>query len=272
MNALLRRFARVILPPRARWTLRESLSAGAASTIRQSWRVPICFRGAALPPAAAASAYPVPASFNAFLPTPLCDLMRREGSDKGMGWHNYTTLYHRLFGPRRDTVRRVFEMGLGTTDLSIPSSMGATGVPGASLRGWRRYFPHARVFGADIDPRALIHEDRIESYTSDQTDPAALRRLWDEHPELREPFDIVIDDGLHEPEANCCFFEHSFHRVAPGGVFIIEDVSDAAVPAWETELIARLLTHAPGFRFALVRLPHRVNRRDNNLVVAQRVG
>src|SRR4051812_37384427 len=66
----------------------------------------------------------------------LCD---KYGSDKGEalnGWHPYpwaahayTDFYWRLFDHSRNDVKRVFECGLGTTNLNIPSNMGVSGKP-----------------------------------------------------------------------------------------------------------------------------------------------
>jgi hypothetical protein len=66
--------------------------------------------------------------------------MTKYGSDKGNGWHNYTTVYSALFEEFRDQPVRIFEFGLGTNDPGAPSSMGVYGRPGASLRAWRELF------------------------------------------------------------------------------------------------------------------------------------
>ena len=38
--------------------------------------------------------------------TELCQIMTKEGSDKGSGWHNYTLLYHFLFRHRATDQRK----------------------------------------------------------------------------------------------------------------------------------------------------------------------
>ncbi|MEO8028161.1 MAG: hypothetical protein ABI823_16880, partial [Bryobacteraceae bacterium] len=83
---------------------------------------------------------------NTIAPTRMCWTMTNYGSDKGNGWHNYTTVYWSLLKDLRDKPIRIFELGLGTTNLTIPSSM-PNGVPGGSLRGWRQLFPCASIFG-----------------------------------------------------------------------------------------------------------------------------
>ena len=154
--------------------------------------------------------------------TPLCEIMGRQGSDKGHGdvgflsIHNYTILYHQLFEDLRDKPIRIFELGLGTQNVNILSAMHSTYVVGASLRGWAEYFPKAKVYGADIDHEIIFEEPRIMTYFCDQTNPYIIKTLWD-HKELEEPFDIIIEDGLHTFDANVCFFENSIHKVKKGG-------------------------------------------------------
>src|SRR5579872_2211225 len=67
--------------------------------------------------------------------SPLCQIMQRAGSDKGLGRHNYTCLYHALFAGYPSEPLHVFELGVGSTNQQLPANMGPSGVPGASLRG-----------------------------------------------------------------------------------------------------------------------------------------
>ena len=143
------------------------------------------------------------------------------GSDKGL--HCYTPLYSALFKERCDKPLRVLELGLGTNNSDMLSNMGVFGAPGASLRGWRQLFPHALVYGADIDRRILFEEVRIKTFYCDQLDPSSIRELWS-HPELRDGMDIIIEDGLHTFEANISFLEGSLDHLRPGGIYITEDV------------------------------------------------
>ena len=39
-------------------------------------------------------------------------------------------------------------------------------------------------------------------------------------------FDIIIEDGLHTPEANLNFFFNSFERLKKNGIYVIEDVKN----------------------------------------------
>jgi hypothetical protein len=121
------------------------------------------------------------AEVNVFAPTRMCRTMTKYGSDKGRLWP--TTIYTMPLRGSDQKPLRIFELGLGSNNPHLVSSMGSTGRPGASLRGWKELFPYATVFGADIDRAALFQEDRIKTFYCDQLDPAAISVLWSQ-PEL----------------------------------------------------------------------------------------
>ena len=206
-------------------------------------------------------------------PTPLCEIMGRNGSDKGgveilKTWHTYTVVYNDLFASLRDKPLRVFELGLGTNDTSFACNMGEKGVPGASLRGWCEYMPHARVYGADIDRGCLFETDRIKTYYCDQLDPAVIADMWS-HADLADPFDILIDDGLHRFDSNVCFLENSLHKLAVNGIYVIEDSGSIERPRM-MEKIREWAVKYPNFTFQYVPVPSVRNYSDNNLILARR--
>jgi hypothetical protein len=204
---------------------------------------------------------------NTYRRTHLCNLMRSLGSDKGLARHNYTTAYARLFDGLQSQPLRIFELGIGTDDPDLPSSMGSAGSPGASLRGWSRFFPAAQIYAADIDRNILFREDRIATFYCDQTDPDSVRELWNA-PDLRAEFDILIEDGLHTFEANLTFLEGSLGKVKRGGYYVVEDVANGDLPRWR-ELLRRSDTAYPEFTFCIVTLPW-FNTSDNTLIVGKR--
>lgn len=159
----------------------------------------------------------------------LCDFY---GSDKGScgavetpyPWpaHTYVDLYAQLFDHCRSNVKLVFECGIGSTDSSMPYNMSASGKPGASLRVWKDYFPNADVIGADLDETVLFEEPRIRTFQVDQTSPTSVTAMW--QAVGRRNFDLMIDDGLHEPVGGLTLFENSVEMLAPHGIYVIEDV------------------------------------------------
>jgi len=156
--------------------------------------------------------------------TPFCLLFDLTHSDKGNRWHQYSRLYYTLMRPLRNTEFNLFELGLGTNNTSIPSNMGAAGVPGASHFAWRLYFKNAQIFGADIDTNILFNQKRLTTFYCDQTNPSSVQGLWNQSALAEKKFHVIIDDGLHLPHANLNFFHYSIHKLEKGGVFIIEDI------------------------------------------------
>lgn len=205
--------------------------------------------------------------------TPLCEIMGRNKSDKGNinineCWHNYTTFYYSIFNELRDKSLRVFELGLGTNNVNIPSNMGENGRPGASLYGWQEFFPNSQIFGADIDGDILFNTDKIKTFYCDQTNPHIIKYMWNDS-NLQENFDIIVEDGLHTFNANVCFFENSIHKLNPNGYFIIEDIVH-----YEEELFINKIKEwelqYKDCLFTLLKIPSTINNHDNTLLVVFR--
>jgi len=149
--------------------------------------------------------------FDETLETPLCEIMGRNKSDKGASnimtsWHNYTTFYYSIFKNLKNEKLRIFELGLGTNNVSIPSNMGSNGRPGASLYGWAEFFTNSFIAGADIDNNILFNTEKIKTFYCDQTNPDVIKKMWNNNNDLSEDFDIIVEDGLHTFKANVCFF------------------------------------------------------------------
>ncbi len=160
----------------------------------------------------------------------LCD---KYGSDKGSinsentpyPWsaHTYADFIHNRFSGQKNSIKKVFECGIGTNNPNLVSSMEEKGKPGASLRVWRDYFANATVYGADIDQDILFEEERIKTFYLDQTSKRSVDAMWSEVGE--SDFDLIIDDGLHKFHAGVCLFENTIDKLAEMGTYIIEDVS-----------------------------------------------
>lgn len=201
--------------------------------------------------------------------TELCKIMTEFGSDKGRGHHNYTIFYDKLFNQLRKEELLVFELGLGTNNVDVPSNMGIEGIPGASLRGWKKYFENSLIYGADIDERILFDEDRIKTFVCDQTNPDSIKKLWDNDILKNKEFDIIIEDGLHEFNANLIFLENSIHKLKNGGIYICEDLTNSTVSKFES-ILNKLREKFKDCAFSIERLPHEFNVNDNNLLVIKK--
>ena len=154
----------------------------------------------------------------------LTNLMNLYGSDKGgkNNHHNYSDFYSELFFNNRKDIKNFLEIGLGTNNINMPSNMGENGVPLASLKAWRDFFENANIYGADIDKDILKNDERIKTFYVDQTDPVKIKSMFKNIGV--EKFDIILEDGLHEYNANICFFENSIEYLSDTGFYIIEDV------------------------------------------------
>ena len=202
--------------------------------------------------------------------TELCEIMTKYGSDKGFGVHNYTILYNELFFNIRNNQLNIFELGLGTNNTDVPSNMGASGVPGASLRGWREYFPNSNVYGADIDKRILFNENRIQCFYCDQTNPKIVTDMWN-NPQLKDLlFDIIIEDGLHEFSSNLIFLENSLHKLKLGGIYICEDLKLETVKSFESILDSLKIKYLNySFEIKILDNPNNFYN-DNNLLIIKK--
>ena len=142
------------------------------------------------------------------------------GSDKSLA-HDYHIPYGQLFG--LVPLGAILEIGIGSVNPEYPGNMGSRGHPGASQAAFRDsgFFTH--VFGADIDRSILTNSPGITNFFVDQTDAGSLTNL------RNEPFgteiSLIIDDGLHQAEANLRTLEHLFPLLRSRGYYVIEDLS-----------------------------------------------
>ena len=155
----------------------------------------------------------------------LGNLFNQYGSDKAAK-HNYHLIYAALLS--RDAPLNILEIGMGTNNPSVSSSMGGTGHPGAAERALRDWAPKANVYGADIDKDILFTEERIQTFFVDQTKPETLRDLAAHLPKL----DLVIDDGLHFPRANMHTINFALPLLREGGAVVVEDIVPQFYPIW----------------------------------------
>ena len=176
--------------------------------------------------------------------------------------HTYASYYHSIFNLSRENIKNVFECGIGTNNPNLISNMTENGIPGASLRVWRDYFFNAQIYGGDIDKEILFEEERIKTFYLDQLNSNSIKSMW-ENIEVEE-FDIIIDDGLHEPEANYNFFINSFDKLKKDGVFVIEDVPNKYLVYLQNKLRNYDIDIIVGFTQSKVAFG------DNNLIIIRK--
>ncbi len=151
------------------------------------------------------------------------------GSDKGLlpsasglPGHRYSAVYQSLFWAYREKQFAMLEIGIGTNKADQVSNMGVDGCVGASLQVWERFFRQANIYAFDIDQLGFVGNARIKTGVADQTDKCQVETCMKQ---FEDPsFSIVIDDGLHTPQGNQKAFENLGPWLAPGAVYVIEDI------------------------------------------------
>ena len=143
------------------------------------------------------------------------------GSDKG---NMYYPFYTKILNKIKNNNIRLLEIGLGTNNPNLISTMGNDGLYscGGSLRAFRDYLPNAAIYGADIDKESLFNESRISTFFVDQLNMDTFETLYKNCGNLF--FDVIIDDGLHSIGANLNTILFSLKYINRNGIIIIEDI------------------------------------------------
>ena len=138
------------------------------------------------------------------------------GHNTGPGvhkWVHYFPLYEEHFGRfcRGNEKLRMAEIGVQS---------------GGSMLMWRHAFGEKLqlLVGMDKDNRTKAWEEfgpNVKVEIGIQQDPVFLEGIKAKYP---EGFDILLDDGSHNPEHQFITFVHMWETIRPGGVLFIEDV------------------------------------------------
>ena len=160
----------------------------------------------------------------------LTDLANHHASDKGTigpskRWpvHNYTDVYDAYLHPLRQKEITMLEIGLGVTGNNWHSAIvHGRNTGGASLKMWYDYFPHATIFGMDINACSYLDNERIKTFVGHQGQRSDLEAFSDAHGSPR--FDLIFDDGSHRPDDQQVSLDYFFKFLKPGGIYFIEDL------------------------------------------------
>lgn len=156
----------------------------------------------------------------------LVKIFEKYSLDKLM--NKYDKLYVDLLDKNKDNYKNILEIGIGTITEGKVSSMYAyknIDAPsytfGNSLRAWRDYFTNATIIGIDVDENTMFEEERIKTFCSSSFDKKNMKKILSG----LDKFDLIIDDGLHNMEANLSTLEIVFPYLKDGGIYVIEDVN-----------------------------------------------
>jgi hypothetical protein len=190
--------------------------------------------------------------------TPLCEIAYKYGTDKcpQIG-HNYTPFYYDLLKDKRESFKKVVELGIGTR-----GTMGKRAVPhyvtGASLYMWRDFFPNAQIFGADFMGNALFQSDRIKTFFCDERQVTDLKSLVKN---IGNDVDLFIDDASHAGCHQVFACVHILPLLKKDVIYIIEDVG-------RPEKVARELKEVYGYDCQIIK--HFSKVKYDNLVIVRK--
>jgi hypothetical protein len=158
---------------------------------------------------------------------PLGNILATRGSDKSNVFNpnlgNYHIFYDYVFNKLgKNSELKVLEIGLGTNNPALVSTMGIDGKPGASVKAFRDYLPNSQIYGADIDKDILFKDDRIDTCYVDQMNLDSFKQIPQSFGNIK--YDVIIDDGLHSIAANFNTLLFALDNIAKNGWIIIEDI------------------------------------------------
>ncbi|MDP9837769.1 hypothetical protein J2T09_002526 [Neorhizobium huautlense] len=149
----------------------------------------------------------------------LSDYFQTDKGTKTGHAHNYAPLYSFIFESFRHQAFSMLEMGLQRGGVEAGSSVDRIGSDVPSIRVWLDYFPKAEVYGFDLSDFSRISLPRFQFFRGDLGSGRDMDRLAAVLPMLK----LVIDDGSHASFHQQFAFLKLFHKVEPGGFYIIED-------------------------------------------------
>jgi hypothetical protein len=144
----------------------------------------------------------------------LFDAMNKYGSCRE---ESVCKIYEGIYSSKRQSVKNVFELGVGSRNTSIKCHGGE---PGGCLRAWRDYFPSASVYGADIDRESLISEERIKTmYCNKLNGTHNLGAI------ANVEFDLVADSAGGSLDSSLRFMDAVIGKLSRNGVYAVEGLS-----------------------------------------------
>jgi demethylmacrocin O-methyltransferase len=143
----------------------------------------------------------------------LIDLAIKHRTDM-WGGHSYVKHYENYLAKFKKNKVVFLEIGIG--GYSDPSK------GGSSLRMWSEWLEHPEtvIIGADLHEKNIAIDDpRVKIRKGSQIDAFFLEGL---HREFGD-FDVILDDGSHNPDHVIATFSLMYSRVKDGGIYIVED-------------------------------------------------
>jgi len=144
---------------------------------------------------------------------------------------NYANAYGELLRDRDP--KRFVELGVFT---------------GVSLAMWCELYGNAEVIGLDVDLDRIARTDLMNRGAFEVNEPQVFEwDAFDPKPlSVLEDVDVFIDDGPHVTEAVVMVAEFMRDRMAPGGLFIVEDMRNGV------DILRQVFPHGKLFKHGML--------------------
>ena len=149
------------------------------------------------------------------------------GSDKDSR-HSYGNVYQQII--KKFSNPRILEIGVGSVNDFPYAGL----KPGGALKAFKEISSTSTVVGIDIDPQAVqtIQNEGFIGYIVDQTSEKSLKEVETKLSQY-SPFDLIIDDGFHDPHANVKTLKILFNLLSDEGTYVVEDVHETLIDFWK---------------------------------------
>lgn len=161
----------------------------------------------------------------------LTDLGLQYGTDKAEH-HGFTEFYEEYFSKFSEP--NILEVGI---------------LDGASLKMYEDYFNNkAFIVGIDINDKSHLRNVILEILQGDILNTDSAERCKEAVSNLGRKYDIIIDDGGHYMNQQQITLLNLWDLLAPGGIFIIEDLHTSGLPDYNPDNTTTTLDVLGGMR------------------------
>jgi hypothetical protein len=158
--------------------------------------------------------------------------------------HNYTSYYNRIFQEYKELDRKLNILEIGV-------------YKGASIKMLNDYFGRDKcdIYGIDIDfSLNTYNADNVHYYKVNQNSHEEIEKFINDIGNIK--FDIIIDDGSHQPEHQFHSLLYLYKHVNEYGIYILEDLHTWV---WESQTFNSPLYFLNFYNFPSHLLAHERN-------------
>ena len=119
---------------------------------------------------------------------------------------NFSPIYEKYFSKYKNSNLKILEIGVAN---------------GHSIASFYKYFSNSNIFGIDIksEDKIFYKGSRLKYFSINLFDEKKIKKFIKKF----SPFDLIIDDSLHNDKAMLQNFINFYSSLSSGGYYILED-------------------------------------------------